>query len=189
MTPSYLKTSYQVFGKLLCPDTSTCKAWEWHSSLLSGCLTLSAPRTISVRVSFTVFPPHLKDLVKTDPPRLSWCLGVPRSDRKSGPWLVGKASFKRVAPHKPRRACHSGCQLPLSWGKWRVCSVLSRHWENVSAQPEYTFLYHPYSSVLESLPLWSLVLPNHIAANPSLSRLHEGQPRAVFTHSNPPSLQ
>lgn len=66
----------------------------WHSSPPSGCVMLNALRTIKVRVSFTVFLPHFKDLVKTDPHGCPEALEFPGPDEKSRPWLVCKASFK-----------------------------------------------------------------------------------------------
>lgn len=144
------------------PLTSRQASWEtllswhqhlqslgWHSSLPSGCVMLSALRTINVRVSFTVFPPHFKDLVKTDPHGCPDALEFPGPDEKSRRWLVCKASFKWVAPHKPRRAW----QLPL-WMPACLCSEENGTSTQSSADTEKI----PQHSQKTDIPLNTLTL-------------------------------
>ena len=172
MTPFYLRTSYELLGKLLCPDTDRSKVWGGICLSYSGCLMLSAPRASNVSVSFTVSPPKLQRPCENGPPRLLWCLGVPSLDRKIRPWSVCKASFKWVVDTETWQSLTAAtldASLPLSWRKRHISSVPNRHWENTSAQPEKQIFLHP---------LWILGNVNSPALITAVTKSCCSQPRS-----------
>ena len=187
MTPQQLKTSDQLLGKSLYPDKGASKVRGWHSSALHpGCLIISVPRTLKVKVSFSVSPPALQLTPKAGPV----VLGVPSSDVKIRPWLVCKATFKCVAhTYKPVRAWQLPFLMPA-----HLCKEENGTWTQSSRDAEKVPQCDQRMDVpLNPLHSWMRLTPRlrdhwsfQIMLQPiHLSLLPKNQPRAIFTPATP----